>query len=431
MGLIKKSKDNKDIILGIAIIAIISLAVGFIALSKASSISIPSCPTSPSSPCLISFDGVKGVGNAQTSSNSISLTVTVPTKGDIMIVSEASTLPTKAISDTQNNVFTTILNVSIPNVLQSAFAAFTFPKLVSSDTITVTTNTTQVDETINIIFYKNVFGIGAITSTSNVLSGASISLSTIKSGSWIVGMTNIPTLNNLPIIVSSTGFVQRIDTVPPSNAGPELDNEDTNSSFLDRQTVTFSPTWNNGQVAILFEFEIIALFNTPTGPSNCITSGDSCHVNTALKTSGANALNQALHGNTIYCTGITTSGLIVSASALNVILLGQWSGLDRNQTTQSVLVTLKIGTTAPSTVFGSGVCSSSNSGGATSVVANFAAINQAASPAFQFSTTLPSAGTYFGWIEIKPTTTNVSMDSYGTNGGANALGSSITLLQLK
>ncbi|HVH14975.1 MAG TPA: hypothetical protein VNA15_04575, partial [Candidatus Angelobacter sp.] len=282
--------------------------------------------------------------------------------------------------------------------------------------------------TLVLLAYKNAAGIGAKgTSACGSQAGAPCSgllnttLTMTKTGSLVVGSqtweidlncsTNrITTGNNQ----TSRGFACGGSDVMGQ------DGEDNSPASYSNGFPYFYNNLANSNPSNPEDYTLMAIEILPTafnginvGISDvdpfCPTSGgDTCHTNFAGKASGTTAANQNLGVGVTFCTGITTSGLLIATNTgTTILLVASYTAAALNATGALLLIQAKLGTTAPSQTFGSGACASGTAIGSSTINMTKSGT---LSTSTEFSTAINgactnavpclNAGTLYGWLDI-------------------------------
>lgn len=424
------NKDRDKIIAIIAVALIVILALAALGLSEQTKKTVALIKQP------IVFDNsIQSSGDTGTGlfGSSLSLVVTIPNASDIMVVATGGNgnFAGTGVTDTQGNTFSHILTATNVNIGSNLDVYTTFPISTTSDTLTATWAGGVPDVVIIVGFYKNVEGIGRITSLSSAVSVTSLSMNinTTRSGSLVLGFTELNPNTN-PGIVASPGFIQRSDQPPTSGAQEELDFEEANRTYTSNTVFPFNPSWTTGAgQALVGAIELTPIFHQGYDFPECLTLGDSCHFNFATKASGITNANQALHAGTTYCTGITTGKMVTTVTS-SIEVIGMYSLESRNVTGQVFTVLIALSTTAPSTVFGSGVCGGGTSNSINLYTPVTSTTGTGFTATFAFVLSGQTANSYWGSISVTPKTTNVAIDNLGTNGQVATPGSTITIIQL-
>jgi hypothetical protein len=150
-------------------------------------------------------------------------------------------------------------------------------------------------------------------------------------------------------------------------------------------------------------------------PVQCTKANQLCNLVMANKISGIQT-TATIALNTEYCTGITTSGLVLNVTS-NILFTSMYGADDRNVTNAIVRVILYYSTTVPSTTFGSGGCATgtevaesrlqfatTGTGTATSIFALYSSMNAVVSIA---------SGTIYAFIDIIPLTSGMLYFQFG------------------
>lgn len=316
-----------------------------------------------------------------------------------------------------------------------------------TNAVTVTWNGTNANSNmVQVVVYDNVASIGSSVSTTFICpcsgSSASLSLTTSKSGEWIFGAIAVQSIPGTPqttpcpgqVGSDSSGFVTRNKgcSTPGGTDGVETWVSDNNTSIRNSVTVTYNPQPISSAFGVDVEIELFPVDLEPNQQSLntstlCFTTGDTCHVNMVIKSTGANVATNVVVG-TAYCTGITTPALTTTKTT-NLRISGQYGAQSRNDTGAVLLFQLEISTSAPSTTFGSGQCASGNtivSAGkitfdTSGTTLTLYGLNEYfGSSIGQFGM---GAGSYYAWIEITPQSVG------NVNTGVANLGSTIQFAQ--
>lgn len=389
-------------------------------------------------PCPIFFDNIQTSGNAGTGlfAPTINLQINITATNEIMIVSAGGNGNVNAVSatDTQGNNFLHPLTAVNSNIGATLDVFTTFPLTTGLETLTVTFAGGVPDVVINIGFYKNVESTGRVSTLASAVSVTNLwtQFNTTRSGSLVLGFTELNPGTN-PGIVASPGFIQRTDQPTITGSQQELDFEEANRTYTSNTVFPFNPSWPTlgANQALIGELELLPNLHQGFDYPECAPTNDTCHVNIATKATGITNANQLLHAGTTYCTGVTTFKLVTSTTSV-IEVAGQYSLESRNVTGQIFTVFIGLSNTAPSTVFGTGVCGSGGGSSSINLVAQTTSTTGTGYTAtFDFAIANEVANSYWGSISITPKTTNVAIDNLGTNGQVATPGSTILIKQLK
>ena len=310
----------------------------------------------------------------------------------IVVASTQSTFSTGpplhvvSVTDTLGSSFSKIISRAITGAVEPTEIEVWFSQVKTSfaaNAVTVTWNgTNENSNMIQVVLYQNIASIGVTASQfSQTCTGTTctpLPLTTSKSGSWVLAATATgaipldPVTSPCPggVSAESSGFVSRSKgcSVPGITDGVETWVSDNATSLRNGLTVNYHPTITTTELLSGTAQVSVELIPTDLEPqidarSFCLTAGDTCHVNMAVRASGGINTLQTVANGVQYCTGITTLGLTTTASS-NVIATMTYSALDTNFTLipgtsgAKLLIQIYRTTTAPSTTFGSGLCDS-------------------------------------------------------------------------
>jgi len=334
-----------------------------------------------------------------------------------------------SVTDLHGDVFTKQIRIALPAGSVEPGSDLELWSTVDSSVISLNSVTVNWNESVNahllqVERYQNVasFGVQASQeSTSNLNVTMALTITTTVSGSWVFGSATTLSIPVDPVstpcpglILNSPLFVLRNDgcSTPGVTDGTETQVADNATTLRNALPILYSPKFAAAQpFALDLEIEMIPidvepLQQTIDTSTLCAKTGDTCHVNGASRASGINT-NQNLLLNTVYCTGITTSALTTTSTSL-VFGESSYAAQSRNVTGAILLVELKLGTSAPSTSFGSGVCTASGTIVILSLGKIFLATSGLTNTAYglnEYATAIVGsvsrvAATYYGWIEI-------------------------------
>lgn len=377
----------------------------------------------------ISFIGVAMMNQTALAQCCITTPVWTPIQNEtLMVVASTSgsfaASQVSSVTDTHGDVFTKIIRVALPPggvepgsdlEVWSGTDGSTFVP----NAVTVNWNESSNAHLVQVVRYQDVASFGVTASRIGPpLLDTTISVTASKSGSWLFGTITVLAIPADPVstpcpgdvVSDSLRFITRNEacSVPGSTDGTETWVSDNATAVRNGITVPYAPNISAGNAVFFLdaEIEMIPVDVEPQSDTNiyCQTTGDSCHNNAVTKTSGINTLQTLLLGTT-YCTGITTTALTTTKTA---ILFGSstYSGQSRNVTGAIMLVTFKVGTNAPTTSFGSGVCAS---GGlifaTTKIMYQTSGLTTTAYGLNEYAQTIlgsfsQNAGTYYAWDEI-------------------------------
>lgn len=374
----------------------------------------------------ISFDS-SAVGNSSAFSPTQIATLSNAIQGEMIVavLASQSLVGGVSVTDSLSDVFTPALTVrSSPDAnleIWTGFAGGTMP-------ISVTATWNQTNPTLLMVAsYKNAVGIGNKNFSQGAgITTSSFNITTTKNGSWIMGGAAVfpaVVVTRCQAITPGTGLVQRTNSCTGIGGAVQMwgDIEDNATVLRNQFIFTYSSSWVSTAGppdAVLGAVELLPKDQEAQNPNFnnfCTTTNGLCittqyALNLAPKNTAANALNQVLTLNQVYCTGITTVGLVLSG-AHSVEMWGSYGAVSLNQTGAKLLIQFKIGVTAPSTTFASGVCAAGGQVEGTASI--YFAISGSLSATNAFSTAVNgfcsntgspcnTAQTVYGWFEITP-----------------------------
>ena len=421
-------------------------------------------PAPFANPCLtankfcsnISFDQSIVLNTTSISLTSLSSSTFQIIQNETMLVGTHSSLGganVTSITDTMGNSFVKIVRTGSTLTEGWMDAWIGTAGSTGADSVTVNWNVADVSFA-EISVYRNVAGFGNFTSNSqqtSVVTSLSSSLITIRSGSWVEGMSGTNQAGSASLscqaLSPSSLFVQRVNSCSgtPPGAQDSMFMSDNATILRNQSTISFTSTSSNGQ-AISIDMIEVELTPTDTEPQNplniCISNSASCGfcnpsgtfgycVNSVTKVFATNSIQNIIVG-TSYCTGFAmTSGITVSGGASTIEGVGIYGVQDENITGAIAWVQLEITTTVPSTTFGAGQCATGGFGGGNnkiSFASSGSTLTQHGLNEFYIgiSASFPTlaAGTYYGFLEVTPQSGSIKIAQWGAD-------SQISLIQTK
>lgn len=155
-----------------------------------------------------------------------------------------------------------------------------------TNTVTVTWNTTLNPVLlVQVSTYVGISSLGVKTSVAGLIStGNTITIKTIRSGSWIFGASSIgvgiPPCNT---IVTSPSFIRRIDGCAQNGSlGVETELSDNATAIRNAFSLPYAPTWTISGGSAFFEQAVLELVPFDSEPLNpdfttfCTTTNGNC-----------------------------------------------------------------------------------------------------------------------------------------------------------
>jgi hypothetical protein len=339
----------------------------------------------------------------------VSVTLQNQLNDTLVVTTGSDTGNITTISDTFNDTFIQRVHVCIaPNPCNSLEVWTTRTAGAGANIISLTTDALVIVATV-VGVYRNVNAIGNATATTGA-GQPSLTMLTAKSGSWVTGEILTSSIACPATVTASTQFLDR-NQVCTANLGV-LDLEDNATVVRNNLLMTFAPT-NPATSFAVSMVELVAVDQSPQNPAFstfCSTTNGLCVTSQyKLNVAGVSTRptgNTALAPSTAYCTGITSTGLTTTNND-NVEGWATFGGNDRNITVATMLVQLFITTTAPSTVFGVGQCSASQTIIGSMTINAFPTQGTGAPNAYGgaingYTALGLASGTWYAYIEITP-----------------------------